>query len=88
MAAPSLPLALTTTPAEKTLYTLMFRRRGDNPYPMAKNFLLDSSFTRQVVIDKCRRHCDAMGAVFIRVQPFLSDLAADERRAMGVEETD
>jgi hypothetical protein len=72
-----------TTPSEVVqkllsgLYTLYYRQ-GNNPHPMQKNFYSTGANLRETV-DIAKKHCENMGLRFIRVQPFINDLRADER---------
>ena len=61
----------------KGLYTLYYRQ-GNNPHPMQKNFYSTGANLRETV-DIAKKHCENMGIRFIRVQPFISDIRADER---------
>ena len=68
---------------KKNLYTLFFRA-GNNPHAMSKHFFLSGEL-RDVVI-RAKKHCDTLGYRFVRIEPFISDLAADERRHTGSSE--
>lgn len=74
--------ALPTLPVEdgKKLYTLLYRLR-QHPAPLAKQFFHKGEFPQ--VIQRGKSHCEKMSFIFIRVQPFLSDLSADEDRMSG-----
>ena len=65
---------------KKNLYTLFFRA-GNNPHAMSKHFFLSGDL-RDVVI-RAKKHCDTLGYRFVRIEPFISDLAADERKHTG-----
>ena len=68
----------------RDLYTLYYRK-GQNPYPMAKNFhykgqSLDPQKNLLKAIDVGRGHCEQITARFIRCVPLISDLSLDEQK--------
>ena len=75
--SPSHPI---TEENKKNLYTLFFRA-GNNPHAMSKHFFLSGEL-RDVVL-RAKKHCDTLGYRFVRIEPFISDLAADERKHTG-----
>jgi hypothetical protein len=66
------------------VYTLYFRQ-GNNPHAMQKNFYSNGANLRETV-DIAKKHCENMGIRFIRVQPFLSNLRAEERAHNGTKD--
>lgn len=63
------------------VYTLYYRK-GNNPHSMIKNFYsTGKDMMESVTIAK--RHCESIGARFVRLEPFLSDLRKDEQQHMG-----
>lgn len=71
---------LTGMGEKKNLYTLYFRR-GSNPHPQVKNFFMNG--TMQEVVARAKKHCEVLGCRFVRIEPFISDLAIDERQHTG-----
>lgn len=72
--------ALIAPQEKKNLYTL-FYRSGSNPHPQVKNFFCEG--TIREVIDRAKKHCEIIACRFVRVQPFISNLNADERLHRG-----
>lgn len=68
------------TETKKIMYVLHYRK-GDNPHPMTKYFFINGDIS--VAMARARAHCDNMNFRFLRIDPFLSDLEADERRHHG-----
>lgn len=62
--------------SKKNLYTL-FYIRGNAHHLYSKTFFHQGEF--KSVIERGKRHCDAMSYRFIKVIPFISDLVADEK---------
>lgn len=83
---PGLPDVLkspTSRDESKVILWVLHYRQGQNPSPMQKNF--ESAGTIARIVDRAKRHCDAMGYRFIKVQPFLSNLQTDENQAAGID---
>lgn len=86
---PKQPLELTESAAKanflntgkKNLWTLYFRA-GSNPHAMTKHFFLEGDI--RDVVTRAKKHCDTLGYRFIRIEPFISDLALDERKHTGL----
>jgi len=70
---------------KKNLYVLYYRA-GNNPHAMQKHFFQTGDM-RQVV-DRAKKHCEIMGYRFVRVEPFLFDLSADENKHTGGSQDD
>lgn len=66
--------------AKKIMYVLHYRK-GDNPHPMTKYFFVAGDIS--IAMARARAHCDNMNFRFLRIDPFLSDLEADEKRHHG-----
>ena len=72
------PIALTD------LWTLYYRK-GRNPFPMIKVFVYkaqtnDPQKNLAKAIDVGRDHCERITARFLRCEPFIADLNAEEQR--------
>lgn len=68
----------------RDLWTLYYRK-GQNPYPMAKNFHLkqttnDPEKRLRAAMEVGRSHCEMITARFIRCVPLISDLLIDEQK--------
>lgn len=63
------------------VYTLYYRK-GNNPHAMTKQFYSTGKDLMETVTI-AKRHCENIGARFVRLEPFLSDLLKDERQHMG-----
>ena len=68
---------LTSGPEMKDIYTLWYRT-GGNPRPLEKHFVLKDTKDFRDVVSRCKSYCDNCGYRFVKVERFLSDLAADE----------
>lgn len=55
---------------------ILFYRKGQNPYPMQKNFVNKGGLSK--AIDAGKNHCDRITARFLRVDPFIRDLSKEE----------
>jgi hypothetical protein len=72
------PIALTD------LWTLYYRK-GRNPFPMIKVFVYkaqtnDPQKNLAKAIDVGRDHCERITARFLRCEPFIAELNAEEQR--------
>ena len=63
-----------------TLYVLYFRQ-GRNPHPMVKYFFFKGNIKEAMT--RTQNHCETMGVKFLRVEPFLSNLDAEEKAYQG-----
>ena len=63
----------------RDMYTLHYRK-GQNPFPMSKNFVYTKTRDMAKIVEFCRDHCERIQGRFIRVVPFLADLAQDEQK--------
>lgn len=87
MSTTTLTPTRSATPAEvlnkllKGIYTLYFRK-GNNPHSMVKNFFATGKDLRENV-EIAKKHCETIGARFVRLEPFLSDLRKDEMTHLG-----
>lgn len=77
------PSAPFSTGNSESYYTL-FYRQGRNPHPMTKNFHHIGSL--RDVVDRAKKHCEVLGARFVRIEPLFSNLENDERIHMGTRE--
>ena len=64
------------------LYTLYYRK-GQNPFPMQKNFHSEGGLTRAIQVGK--DHCERITARFLRVNRFISDLNKEENDYLALE---
>lgn len=79
MSTQTIPSKPAETP--KALYTLYYRK-GNNPHAMTKNFYFAGSLRE--VVERAKKHCETIGGRFVRIEPFVSDLAQDERSHLGL----
>jgi hypothetical protein len=62
-------------------YHTLYYRLGRNPHAMAKNFYHVG--TLHEVVARAKKHCEILGARFVRIEPLFSNLDSDERQHMG-----
>ncbi len=77
---PAVPAVVLKNPlldGKGTLYVL-FYIHGGNPHPRTKNFFCDGDMKKAIQMGQ--NHCTNMSMRFIRVEPFFSDLTAEEKR--------
>lgn len=80
---PSVPSVPIPNGTSDSYYTL-FYRQGRNPHPMTKNFHHTGSI--RDVVERAKKHCEVLGARFVRIEPLFSNLENDERTHMGVKD--
>lgn len=68
---------------KKSLWTLYYRK-SNNPHPMTKNFWHEGSLRE--VVERAKKHCETLGERFVRLEPFIVDLALAERQHLGVKD--
>jgi hypothetical protein len=81
--APGLPAGSNQkapAPTDNKPIWILYYRQGNAPMPQTKFFQMNGTW-RQVV-DKCKDHCTKLNMRFVRAEPFMSDLRADEQRYM------
>lgn len=85
---PGTPVEISKVPiilADKILYTITYKMRGRNPYPMFKHVYMDSRLSREGAINRARKHCENTGSSFLSVYPFISDMEKEESIYLGHE---
>ena len=80
---PSVLASNGATEVKKSLWVLHYRK-GNNPHPMTKNFWHEGSLRE--VVERAKKHCETVGERFVRLEPFVTDLALTERQHLGLRE--
>lgn len=68
-------------PVKDIVYVLYYRV-SSRPVPDVKHFVMRTTDMR-AVMERTQSYCKRMNLRFVRVEPFMSDLDADERKQTG-----
>lgn len=71
----------TISPENKKFLWVLHYRKGNNPHPMTKQFFCEGEL--RSVVERAKKHCETVGERFVRVEPFITDLAQLERQHLG-----